>query len=178
MFDRALVVARRAVLTSGAGLLMLAASRAQSGDCTPGWQPTFGEIPGIAGTVYASAVFDDGLGGGAALYIAGNFAIAGGVQANHIARFDGNGWSPLGIGIDGIVSALAVFDDGQGGGPALYAGGDFEIAGGALASGIARWDGVSWSDVGGGVSTGSGAGAVGALVVHDDGRGGGPALFA
>jgi hypothetical protein len=37
-----------------------------------------------------------------------------------------------------IVRALAVFDDGNG--PALYASGDFTLAGGVAANYIARWD--------------------------------------
>ena len=62
--------------------------------------------------------------------------------------------------------SLAVFDDGLGAGPALYAAGYFSSAGGAPAAGIARWDGKSWSDVGGGT-----AGFVYDLEVFDDGTG-------
>jgi hypothetical protein len=64
---------------------------------------------------------------------------------------------------------LVVYDDG--GGPALYAGGDFTVAGGVAANFIARWDGSSWSPLGCGVN-----GEVHALGVYDDG--GGPALYA
>src|SRR5262245_34462920 len=35
------------------------------------------------------------------------------------------GWSAVGDGVGGYVFALAVWDDGTGGGPALFAGGDF-----------------------------------------------------
>jgi hypothetical protein len=72
-------------------------------------------------------------------------------------------------GTDGYVSALAAFDDGRG--PALYAGGNFTHAGNAQASRIARWDGSSWSAVGGGMND-----DVYALAVYDDGHG--PALYA
>jgi hypothetical protein len=65
-----------------------------------------------------------------------------------------------------------VFDDG--GGEALFAGGQFTIAGGVGASRIARWDGTSWTPLGSGLA--GGAGAVRALTVYDDG--GGAALFA
>jgi len=37
------------------------------------------------------------------------------------------------------VFALATFDDGSGGGPALYAGGQFTTAGGVAANYIAKW---------------------------------------
>ena len=65
--------------------------------------------------------------------------------------------------------ALPIYDDGAG--PALYAGGDFTSAGGVSANRIARWNGTSWSALGGGLS-----GLVGALAVHDDGAG--AALYA
>ena len=52
----------------------------------------------------------------------------------------------------GSPLALAVFDDGNG--PALYAGGFFNTAGGVPASDIAKWDGNSWSALGSGVSGG------------------------
>lgn len=71
--------------------------------------------------------------------------------------------------MNGVVHSLAVFDDGSG--SALYAGGNFTTAGGSPAGGIARWNGSSWSSVGGGTN-----GLVRSLVVHDDGNG--PALFA
>ena len=50
--------------------------------------------------------------------------------------------------MDGEVEVLAAYDDG--GGPALYAGGEFSAAGGVLASNVARWDGSSWSALGDG----------------------------
>ena len=67
------------------------------------------------------------------------------------------------------VRALTVFDDG--GGPALYAGGDFTTAGGVAANRIAKWDGSSWTALGSGMNN-----DVHALAVFDDG--GGPALYA
>ena len=75
-------------------------------------------------------------------------------------------------GTDGVVNALAVFDDG--GGPALYAGGNFHIAGGVAANRIAKWDGSSWAALGSGM--GGPTRQVLALTVFDDG--GGPALYA
>ena len=145
------------------------------------WSHLGGGIPG--GVVHALAFFDDGSGGGPALYAGGQFTSAGGVPANHIARWDGSSWSPLGTGVGtwayDSVDSLMVFDDGSGGGPALYVGGDFPIAGGVAANNIAKWDGSTWSSVGLGGPTGSGInGNVYALKVFDDSRGGGPALYA
>ena len=44
-------------------------------------------------------------------------------------------------GLDRQVHALIVHDDGLGGEPALYAGGEFTLAGGLPARGVAKWDG-------------------------------------
>jgi hypothetical protein len=103
---------------------------------------------GIQSNVNALASHDDG--GGTALFTGGLFLGAGDVtKANHIARWDGAGWSALGDGLDGKVQAMAVYDDGSG--PALYAAGTFTIAGGVNAN-LARWDGTGWSALASGIS--------------------------
>lgn len=144
-------------------------------DACPGaldWLPTFGGQPGMDGEVRALVMFDDGQGGGPALYAGGSFTAAGGVAANRIVKWQDKSWTPLGSGMDGPVLALAVFDDGLGGGPALYAGGNFTTAGGAPANRIAKWNGSTWSPLGEGLN-----GGVHALTDFDDGLGGGPALY-
>jgi len=118
-------------------------------------------------TVTALGTFDDG--SGLALYVGGSFTLAGGVNANRIAKWDGVHWTALGSGLDDTPQALAVFDDGSG--PALYAAGTFTTAGGIPAKHIAKWDGSGWSALGGGLSI-----TAYALVGHDDGSG--PALYA
>ncbi len=130
---------------------------------------------GTAGTgyVYAMSTFDDGLGGGPALYVGGDFAQVGDVQASGIAKWDGSSWSALGIGVGGWVLAMTTFDDGSGRGPALYASGPFSTAGEVQANLIAKWDGRSWSTVGSGLN-----GSALALTTFDDGLGSGPALYA
>jgi hypothetical protein len=77
----------------------------------------------------------------------------------------------LGGGMNGDVLALAVYDDG--GGPALYAGGGFNVAGDVPANHIAKWDGSQLVALG---SAGADEQLVDALAVYDDG--GGPALYA
>jgi hypothetical protein len=87
-------------------------------------------------------------------------------------------WHPDPIGNPGtsaVVRAMTVFDDGAG--LALYVGGPFLSAGGLTVNSVAKWNGSSWSALGGGV-TGPVAGlaaAVNGLGVHDDGHG--PALY-
>jgi hypothetical protein len=122
--------------------------------------------------VRSLAVFDDG--SGAALYTGGTFTTAGGVAANSIAEWNGSSWSALGGGIGPrnaltSVQTLTVFDDG--GGAALYAGGNFATASGVVANSVAKWNGSSWSSLGSGMNN-----IVEALTVFDDGSG--PALFA
>lgn len=68
------------------------------------------------------------------------------VLVNHIAKWNGVNWSPLGSGMDGKVTALAVYNG------ELYAGGLFENAGGVPAKNTAKWNGESWSPVGGGIT--------------------------
>jgi hypothetical protein len=133
---------------------------------------------GFDNTVLALAPFDDG--SGPALFAGGMFASADGQSVNHIARWDGNMWQPLTmngfVGVNSMVSALVVFDDGTG--PALYAGGNFTVAGSVPAARVARWDGSSWTAVegaAGGMTTALNS-RVMALNVFDDGSG--DALYA
>ena len=85
---------------------------------------------------------------GSTLYAGGNFSIAGGSQANCIAQWNGSTWSALGSGVSGggrggpTVNALTVS------GTTLYAGGDFTMAGGSVATNIAQWNGSCWSALG------------------------------
>lgn len=106
------------------------------------------------------------------LIAAGKFrTVSNGVEANHIAQWDGAQWAPLGPGInaDGRVRALAVWDP-DGTDSQLIVAGLFSAAGGAPAANIARWDGQSWHPLGAGL-TGS-LQQVSALTVWDpDGDG-------
>jgi hypothetical protein len=110
------------------------------------WSALGEGMPGdIITRVNALTVFDDGT--GPALYAGGYFAIAGEVEAHNIAQWDGRSWSALGSGtdtgryLDTTVTALTPFDDGTG--PALYAGGGFDTAGGAGSWHIGAWRGCA-----------------------------------
>jgi trimeric autotransporter adhesin len=90
------------------------------------------------------------------LYIGGNFNQAGDVIANHVVRYDGNNFYPLGQKpANGIptppinVSCIGQADDG------IYIGGLLTAAGKTLANRIVRWDGTNWNDVGGGTVGGA-----------------------
>jgi hypothetical protein len=135
--------------------------------CEPQWAKDLFCLPGLNGQVLAITEWDDGNGG--ALYVGGNFRIAGCANAVNLAKWDGATWSALASGTNNSVSCLAVFDDGTG--PALFAGGSFNTAGGLFANKIAKWDGTSWSPVGQGMND-----LVASLTVFDDGSG--AALYA
>ena len=141
------------------------------------WSPLAGLTgEGVDGRANALAVFDDG--NGPELYVGGHFDNAGGVTVNGIAKWDGSDWSALagpsgtGVGPSSGVLAITVYDDGSG--AALYAGGFFDTAGGVAVNGLARWDGVEWSAVGGAADVGV-DGEVWSTTVWDDGSG--PALY-
>jgi len=109
--------------------------------------------------------------GDSALYVGGSFDVAGGVPVEDIASWDGTEWSDVtgssGVGLDGQVAALRVYDNGAG--SLLYAGGWFENAGGLPADGLARWDGLEWSPL---PDPGYSGPAL-RLEVYDDGNGAG-----
>ncbi len=114
------------------------------------------------GSVLSLAVLPNG-----DLVAAGRFTSAGGVPANNVARWNGAAWSPLGSGLVGTtgfetVDALLALPNGD-----LIAGGSFTTAGGVAANRVARWNGVAWSALGGGI-TGASA-VVRSLAVLPDG---------
>jgi hypothetical protein len=138
------------------------------------WSALAGGLTGNLSTAaFALRVFDDG--GGAKLYAGGDFYFANGNYTGGLARWNGSAWSSVGnAGLPSpYVYALAIYDDGSG--PALYAGGSFAWMGGVAADAIARWNGSSWSAVGGGLTYLAPFG-VQALGVFDDGSG--PELYA
>ena len=97
---------------------------------------------GSNGSVNALAL--DGRGN---LYAGGDFTIAGGIAANHVAQWNGSAWSALGSGTNGRVYALAFDSSGN-----MYAGGEFTAAGGIPANHVARWNGGTWNALGSGIS--------------------------
>lgn len=84
------------------------------------WVPTLGTLPeSLSSSIIAAEVLDDG--SGPSIYVAGAFSSSCGTTLNGVAKWDGNSWSPLGVGVGGVlVWDFVVYDDG--GGPALHAG--------------------------------------------------------
>ncbi len=80
------------------------------------------------------------------LYAGGSFiGGSGAFPLQYLAKWDGSAWSFLESGLtqslNGSVRTLAVLDDG------LYVGGQFTLAGGQPAPGLARWNDVSWREL-------------------------------
>ena len=93
------------------------------------------------------------------LYVGGSFMAANfaGQRSTNIVCYDGSGdWIPMGTGVNSNVNAITVI------GTNVYVAGRFSSASGVSAGRIARWNGSTWSAVGGGVS-GTGTYSVSAL---------------
>lgn len=115
-------------------------------------------VPGTDGEVFVTAMWDrDGAGPMApVLVVGGVFTRVGDVPAHSLAAFDpvAGTWSSLGAGmLGGRVRALATMPNGD-----LVAAGYFQFdVGGTTVHRIARWNGTSWSALGGGLTGNFGA---------------------
>jgi hypothetical protein len=85
------------------------------------------------------------------LYVGGYFNVAGGVPGTaKLARWDGAAWNSVNGQLDQFddsIWALKVFNDGSGN--ALYVGGNYQDIGGTTYDFIARWNGSTYTEVGG-----------------------------
>ena len=76
------------------------------------------------------------------IIVGGGFTHAGGIAANHIAKWDGTNWSALNGGCDNTVNGLAVRNN------ALYVFGQFTQVDGVLdVNYAAQWNGSAWSTI-------------------------------
>jgi hypothetical protein len=121
-------------------------------------------------------VFDGGT--GPRLVVGSDFQF--GNEHHSIASWDGHSWRRLGGGVQGpngqsAVTTVGVLDRPDALGPSLLTCGDFESAGDVVARDIASWDGTEWSAV---IHRTDNGARSEAFVVHDDGQGSGPCLYA
>ncbi len=126
------------------------------------WVPVGG---GIEGNVEDLAISDDGK-----LYAGGYFGMVRGSPVNSVAMWNGLHWVPLGDGLKnqeypGRVNVLAIDQNG-----ALYAGGEFDTAGGQPVNNIAKWDGTSWQPLGDGVKGGVYSTSIDAMAIDGNGN--------
>ena len=139
------------------------------------WSDVGGGVSLTGGTASVSALAVNAT----SVFVGGEFTSAGSVAANSVARWNGSKWLAVGgAGIQtcyyfdtpghcysapatGDVHALAVR------GAQLFAGGDFNLADGSLAVGLASWSSAaSWSPIGD-VADAYGDGEIDALAVTD-----------
>jgi trimeric autotransporter adhesin len=142
---------RSALLAAIAAVTLAPACVAQ---CAPPQWSAANAYPGVDGKIVCSTLWDpDGPGpAGPALTIGGNFNVAGFDSADNVAYWDGAKWHGLGTTqLLGDVPALAVLNGD------LYAA-NITFTG----SGVGRWNGSSWQQVG----TGGGGSAL-ALAVYN-----------
>lgn len=94
-----------------------------------------GTANGVSSDVTAIAI------SGSNVYVGGGFTHAGGISADHIARWNGTSWSALGGGLESMVKTIAIV------GTKVYAGGVFSTR-------TAMWNGSTWSPLGSGIPDG------------------------
>ncbi len=77
------------------------------------------------------------------LYASADYTVIPGLQNQHLARWDGTNWSPLGIGFYGTVHSLAVASNGD-----LIVGGAWLLANNVWCPNVARWNGTNFVPLG------------------------------
>jgi hypothetical protein len=82
------------------------------------------------GQVFVRVLYADG----DDLYAGGFFRYADGKPVGYIARWRGQGWQPLGSGVDYTVKSITRH------GEDLYVTGEFKKAGGMSSPYVARWN--------------------------------------
>ncbi len=93
------------------------------------------------------------------LHAAGHFPIVDGTTVNHIARWNGSVWQPLGTGTSSVFDSVRTLHTHNND---LIVAGSFFNAGGTGSTNIARWNGTTWFAMGSGLNGTS----VNALVSH------------
>jgi hypothetical protein len=150
------------VALAATGTLCLALTPLRSNAAEPVCQIEWmggGSLPGVDGTVLSVTLWDPDGSGPLKPHVvaAGEFTMAGSVDALNIAIWDGTAWAAMGAGLNAQVRALAVLPDGT-----LFAGGDFEASGTQSLKHIARWS----PSTGKWIPVGAGFGFVNAMAVR------------
>lgn len=112
------------------------------------------------GTINAQ-IFGVAVGLNRTIYVAfqATGANVAGTSANHIAQYFGS-WGTMGVGMDTTGAGNNTVTVGPNG--VVYAGGEFQNAGGGTAVNVAQWNGVQWFAMGSGI----GGDTAGVIVVN------------
>jgi len=119
------------------------------------WLPLGGGVTMASGDASVAALAIFFAPSGPRLYVGGQFNKAAGVSTNHLAFWNGTNWGAAGGLVEDVTfskSVQAIRTINLGAGPQLFVGGTFQKFGSITMNNIARWNGVSWSAVGGAVS--------------------------
>ena len=81
------------------------------------------------------------------LYVGGNFTFVGGLDANYIAKWDGENWYALSNGLSSIPYSMIIDNNNN-----LIVGGTFILADNKKVNYIAKWNGEEWSSLGEGLN--------------------------
>ena len=149
-----------ALVSTGAGGPAAAVAPAAAPDGQIGAWSALGS--GVDNKVWSLA-----LGGDGTLYAGGDFRVAGGNPAVGVASWNGTSWAQVGSGLDDSVIGSRLVSSLQVAGGLLYAAGSFTRSGPGPAddTGLAVFDGTTWSAVGGGVRPRASGGEVLTLAV-------------
>lgn len=128
----------------GSGIALYAAGL----DLLSRWDGTAWTSIPFTGAAEVLHVHDDGL--RSTLYLGGKLTSVAGVSVSQVARYDGS-WSALPAlpGSTSTVLSMETHDDGAG--PRLYIGGSFFHPQLASVANVARWEGMRWRGIDGGV---------------------------
>ncbi len=96
------------------------------------------------------------------MVVGGSFDVAGTTLHRSIVAWDGQTWQPIGNGVSGGVSALAVYHGD------LIACGYFTSIDGVPMKRIARWNGSAWQPLGSGLTISGSETGPNALLVYND----------
>jgi trimeric autotransporter adhesin len=111
------------------------------------WDGSSWSAVGALGTVYDLLVT-----AGGELVAGGLFSVPSPSVSTNVARWDGLSWQALGTGTQSVLPAYAgVFALAELANGDLVAAGQFQAAGGVPAFKVARWNGSTWSAMGGGI---------------------------
>jgi hypothetical protein len=104
----------------------------------------FNNIPFGSASIYSLMTYNN------ELYVGGAFTEVAGIPVNSLAKWNGSTWSNVyscpNFGNPNYIFSMSVFNG------ELYIGGNFQGSNGM--QDIARWDGMQWRDVGGGLKGG------------------------
>jgi len=138
------------VLVAALVLALSGAAKTANAQCPGGWVASPMSQPGFDRRVTVLHWWDaDGAGPLPGSVVAGGSVnLSGTTTLGFLARWNVDGWTNIGTGVDSSVNAFTTLPTGE-----LVAGGFFSNAGGQPAARIAKWNGAAWTPFGSGMNS-------------------------